>query len=201
VSRNLRNVRVLSLGLSLVGAAACVPPIGLVLMLLSEFLDLKFGFVWMGLGAMLLVSAGALGQILCLFGPLSPATRVKLVVATGLLVASWQTEGFLAGISALAGMGAYAVYLYGLCDDLESPAGRQSFNQAALYALMGLGSLVVGGLLGRGAGMVVGILGVAAFLLAGARFAWSYFVLVQAATRLQETLVDVEEAETGLRRY
>lgn len=200
VSRNMSNMRLLIFGLRLVGTAAFVPPVGFVLSLISYSFDVGL-FSWLGLGLLIFWLAGLLGHILCLFGPLSFSTRMKLVASLLMMLLSLWTDSFTSMLVQLAGVGVYAAYLYGMCDDLESQPARQSFNQAILYAVLALLSTFGMAWWWRTWGELTGVLPGALFCLACARFAWTYFVLARSASELLGAVTEVQEPDTGFSRF
>lgn len=109
---------------------------------------------------------GLLGQILCLFTPLSQDTKTKL----GLCLVLSFVGGFIpfiGGFLVLGGMVCYLLFLYGVCQDLEAPDLTAGFNSSALLGLLSFLSMF-GGLMMTFIIPPAGLLGSLAFMLLGA---------------------------------
>lgn len=109
---------------------------------------------------------GLLGQILCMFTPLSQDTKMKL----GLCLAFSLVGGFIpfiGGFFVLAGMVCYLLFLYGVCQDLEAPDLTAGFNSSALLGLLSFLSMF-GGIFMAFVVPPAGLLGSLAFIVLGA---------------------------------
>jgi len=221
------KMKFLMSGLYFMAMAIVVPPTGIILWFVSHGL---LGLVWVSdlpdvlpLLGILAVILGVQGQILCLLGPLSSSTRIKLVAAVLIMLLSllmdgplsllmmvrgsvltmllrWFDDGLIHVLVGLAAVGAYVAYLYGMCDDLESQPGRQSLNRAALTFLLALFSAIAMLALesefvptGETWEMVGGVLVGGLFCLACAQLSWSYFVLARSVSALSRAVKEVQE--------
>lgn len=109
---------------------------------------------------------GLIGQILCIFTPLSQDTKTKLGIclACSFVGVFIPFIGFVFG---LVGIICYLLFLYGLCRDLEAPDLTAGFNSAAMMGLLSFVS-AFGGMLGAFIFPLFPLLGMLAFILFGA---------------------------------
>lgn len=139
----------------------------------------------------LLLLVGLLGQILCMFTPLSQDTKMKLGICLVCSLAS-NVIPFVGLVSLIT----YLLFLYGLCRDLEAPDLTAKFNSAALMGLLAILSFV-GGLFMTMIVPPMFLVGMLAWILFGAlgvaRYGQTMVSIAQRANQLRLQGVQLEQ--------
>ncbi len=149
------------------------------------------GVALLGFTLIVLVLVGLLGQILCLFTPLSQDTKTKLGIC---LVCSLLSH--VIPFVGLVSMITYLLFLYGLCRDLDAPDLTARFNSAAMMGLLAFVSLI-GGVFSAFIMPPMALIGGIGFILFGAlsvaRYGQTMISIAQRANQLRLQGVQLEE--------